>query len=150
MAKKRLAGSESQFREWFGDIDGRRLWERFCSCFSKQTTWPDGWAHCHENLRQNVMAWSGHREERRADCSSGCERASGRTWVPVREHTTAVLHVFFVFVPETEGHVERLRNEAEVADFSPSRSSFSNRIKTHAITPIDATAARVAGGNYGR
>jgi hypothetical protein len=59
---------------------------------------------------------------------------------------TAVLHVGFVFIRESQEMVELLKNE-EPSESSPARSRFANEVKVRAVSPIDATAGRVSPGD---
>lgn len=61
-----------------------------------------------------------------------------------REAVTAVLHVGFVFIEETDEMVSRLKNE-QAATGSPSRSAFFREARRASVSPIDGTAARVTG-----
>lgn len=63
---------------------------------------------------------------------------SGRYQIP---GSTAVLHVFLLYVEETPEMLERLRKEKTTEEAKPARSRITDTLEV--ITPIDATAARV-------
>lgn len=135
------AGSEKLFCEWFGIEAGRRVYRRFSTAFPKRGK---GWAHTHENLRPNVMHWSGIRDTRSWLVSAGNEQQPPGEWVDASEHTTAILHVGFlrylpvIALPKEESipcAVARSRMQAELGLTTP--------------RPIDGLAAKV-GGKDGR
>lgn len=57
---------------------------------------------------------------------------------------TAVLHVGFIWIRETDEMISRLRNEPTQPG-SPARSRFFGEASRSPVSPIDATAARVTG-----
>jgi hypothetical protein len=64
--------------------------------------------------------------------------------------TTAVLHVGFLCVPETEEMMCRLRNEPLPTDTNnPARSKMFETAQKQIVTPIDALAGKVTHGPAG-
>lgn len=61
------------------------------------------------------------------------------------DFVSCVFHVGFLSVPETAGHLDRLRTERPVFSNAPARSAFLRSLQRRDLEPIDATAARVAG-----
>jgi len=59
---------------------------------------------------------------------------------------TAILHVGFIFIRESQEMVELLKNE-EPSESSPARSRFANEVQVRAVSPIDGTAGRVSPGD---
>jgi len=59
---------------------------------------------------------------------------------------TAILHIGFLSLPESQEMLQRLKNERP-EDSSPARSRFSKAVKKYAVAPIDATAGRVSPGD---
>jgi hypothetical protein len=103
-----------------------------------------------------VIAWNLDDEQKRAvkkragksDDSQDGELVA--SFAPQSGIATCVFHVGFISIGETEEQLRRLRNEPVTCDFSPCRSRFINHSAAHYVFPIDATAARVAGGIDGR
>jgi hypothetical protein len=60
---------------------------------------------------------------------------------------TAVLHVGFLSLPETREMLDRLMFDPERSKDSTARSRFGKTVHVHAVSPIDATASRVSGGD---
>jgi len=138
---RRRAGSESLFCHWFGLVAGPQIYRKFCSAFPKQG---NGWAHANENLRQNVMHWTGFRDRRSETCSAGMDGPPPGLWVNAQEHTTAILHIGFL----REFPVLVLP-KAEQVPVRVARSKFQREIDRTTPIPIDALAAKV-GGRDGR
>lgn len=123
------------FCRWFGS-EGSRLYRQFASEFPKVG---NGWAHSEENLRQNVMVWSGFRDSRSPLISAGNESKPKGVWVDACEHCTAVLHVGFLrYLPVL------VRPVHEALPSSPARSRLAKESEWIDPKPIDRVAARVA------
>ena len=132
---KPRAGSLKLFCHWFGS-DGGRIYRRFVREFDATGK---GWAHSEENLRQNVMSWSGFRDKRSTFVSSGNDSPPPGNWVDVCEHLTAVLHVGFLrFLPVL------VQPTDETVPSSLSRSRLVKESEWIDPEPIDRVAARVA------
>lgn len=64
--------------------------------------------------------------------------------------TTCIFHIGFVSIIESDEHLRRLRNEPVSCGSGPARPALMRTIRSQFISPIDGTAARVAGGKDGR
>jgi len=138
---KKRAGTESLFRQWFGPTLGRSMYRRFCLAFPKTG---NGWAHSMENLRQNVMCWSGIRDCRSQEVSAGNEHPPKGNWVQYEEHPTAILHLGFLrYLPVL------VTPKHETIPCSVARSKIQKEMEFISPKPIDALAAKV-GGQDGR
>lgn len=140
-----LAASIELFVEEFGEGKGSYLYSRYAE---KHGPFGVGWAHCHENIRQNVIHWvwiffGDIAESRIRTASAGNEKKPPGTWCNFDgTERTAILHTGSLFYLTKLVDVVHEKIDRD----GPSRSSLFRSIQVQDVSPIDALAATVSGG----